>query len=368
MSSDVDIQPGSTEKWGLGFLINTTAYAGGRSAGSLAWAGIDNTFYWIDPKKAVCGVLMMQFLPFVDKEAVGATGGLRTCCLQWLEVKLLMRHSVSRRALLRLASASSTLPLTASPADTSVPRPFHIAIPQATVDRILARVREARWPDRLDADDWRYGANWDYMKQLAAYWTSRYDWRKAEARLNTYPQFKARVEDFDIHFYHVRGSGPRPVPLILTHGWPGSVLEFLDAIGPLTDPASFGGSAEDAFDVVVPSLPGFGFSSKPKGKPVGPPTTARLWHKLMTQTLGYSRYGAQGGDWGAFVTMQLARSIPGRFNRNPPQLRHRSFGSRRGTKRSGAHLEESGGGVRQCGIGLCARASQQALDRGLCAV
>jgi pimeloyl-ACP methyl ester carboxylesterase len=174
----------------------------------------------------------------------------------------------------------------------------------------MARVRAARWPDRLDADDWRYGANWDYLKQLATYWTTRFDWRKAESRLNSYPQFKARVEDFDIHFYHVRGRGPRPFPLILTHGWPGSVLEFQDAIGPLTDPVRFGGSAEDSFDVVVPSLPGYGFSSKPKGKPVGPPTTARLWHQLMKQVLGYSRYGAQGGDWGAFVTMQLAAQFP----------------------------------------------------------
>jgi microsomal epoxide hydrolase len=189
-------------------------------------------------------------------------------------------------------------------------RPFRVAIPQKTVDHILARVREAHWPDRLEADDWRYGANWDYMKELAAYWTTRFDWRKAETRLNSFPQFKARVEDFDIHFYHVRGTGPRPLPIVLTHGWPGSVVEFLDAIGPLTDPARFGGRAEDAFDVVVPSLPGYGFSSKPHGKPVGPITTARLWHKLMRDELGYSLYGAQGGDWGAFVTIQLARQFP----------------------------------------------------------
>jgi len=180
----------------------------------------------------------------------------------------------------------------------------------ASIDRILARVKEARFPDRLDADDWRYGANWDYMKDLAAYWATRYDWRKTEAALNSWPQFKARVEDFDIHFYHVRGKGPRPMPLILTHGWPGSVVEFLDAIGPLSDPASFGGRAEDAFDVIVPSLPGFGFSSKPKGKPVGPVSTARLWHKLMTEALGYKKYGAQGGDWGAFATIQLAGQFP----------------------------------------------------------
>ncbi len=116
------------------------------------------------------------------------------------------------------------------------------------------------------------------MKAVAAYWTSAYDWRKAEAILNRYPQFGAPVADYDIHFYHVRGRGPRPVPLILTHGWPGSVYEFLDAIEPLTDPERYGGSPEDAFDVVIPSLPGFGFSSKPNGRPIGPPTTAAFWH------------------------------------------------------------------------------------------
>ena len=190
------------------------------------------------------------------------------------------------------------------------PKPFRVAIPQRTIDHILLRVREANWPERLGENTWSYGANWDYLKQLATYWTTRFDWRKAEAKLNGYPQFKAQVDDFEIHFYHVRGRGPRPIPLVLTHGWPGSVVEFLDAIGPLSDPARFGGSADDAFDVVVPSLPGFGFSSKPKGKPVGPVTTARLWNKLMRQVLGYPRYGAQGGDWGGSVTTPLARDFP----------------------------------------------------------
>jgi pimeloyl-ACP methyl ester carboxylesterase len=212
---------------------------------------------------------------------------------------------ITRRTLL---AASLATPLMSETHDT--PRPFRVAVSQKTIDRILTRVREARWPDRLDADDWRYGANWNYMKELAAYWTTRYDWRKAEARLNSFPQFKTRVEDFDIHFYHVRGTGPRPLPIILTHGWPGSVMEFLDVMGPLSDPAHHGASAADSFDVVVPSLPGFGFSSKPQGKPVGPQTTARLWHKLMRDVLGYSRYGAQGGDWGSAVTIQLARQFP----------------------------------------------------------
>ena len=216
----------------------------------------------------------------------------------------------SRRALLKMVPAPLGLPLLAQ-TQPSAARPFRVNIPQATIRRILTRVREARWPDKLDAADWRYGANWDYMKSLAEYWTTHYDWKKAEAGLNRYPQFLAPVEDFEIHFYHVRGKGPRPIPLILTHGWPGSVLEFQDAIGPLTDPAAHGGAPDDAFDVVVPSLPGFGFSSKPRGKPIGPNTTARLWHTLMTRALGYSKFGAQGGDWGQAVTLQLAQQFPG---------------------------------------------------------
>ena len=125
----------------------------------------------------------------------------------------------------------------------SAPRPFRVDVPQATIDRILNRVRDTQWPDRLDATDWRYGANWDYVRALAQYWVERFDWRKAEKNLNRYPQFLARVGDYDIHFYHVKGRGsPKPMPLILTHGWPGSVLEFIEAIGPLSDPASFGGS------------------------------------------------------------------------------------------------------------------------------
>jgi pimeloyl-ACP methyl ester carboxylesterase len=215
----------------------------------------------------------------------------------------------SRRDLLRLAPVSLAVPLLAQ-TRPATPREFRVAIPQTTIRRILTRVRQARWPDSLDAPDWRYGVNWNYMHALAQHWTTRFDWRKAEAGLNRYPQFMAKVEDFDIHFYHARGKGPNPVPLVLTHGWPGSVFEFQEAIGPLTDPASFGGSAQDCFDVIVPSLPGFGFSSKPKGKPIGTRTTARLWHRLLTEVLGYQKYAAQGGDWGYAVTVQLAADHP----------------------------------------------------------
>src|ERR1700674_1408609 len=215
----------------------------------------------------------------------------------------------SRRSLLQLICAAAARRLLAE-TPGSAARPFRVAVPKQTLDRILTRVREARWPDRLEGG-WQYGANYDYLKELAAYWTTRYSWRKAEEHLNSFPQFIARVEDFDVHFFHVKGKGPRPVPIVITHGWPGSVVEFLDAIGPLTDPARFGGSADDAFDVVIPSLPGFGFSSKPKEKPIGPVTIARLWHTLMTKVAGYQRFGAQGGDWGSQVTIQLANQFPG---------------------------------------------------------
>lgn len=222
---------------------------------------------------------------------------------------------LSRRALLETFVAVGSLPLLAAGRPDpqlpgAAPRPFRVDIPAATIDRILKRVLETRLPDRLEANDWRYGANWDYMKALAKYWTAQFDWRKAEANLNRYPQFLARVGDFDIHFYHVKGRGPKPVPLILTHGWPGSVFEFLEAIGPLSDPARFGGSPEDAFDVVVPSVPGFGFSSKPEGNPIGLTTTATLWNRLMTEVLRYPKYGAQGGDVGNGVTNQMAHQYP----------------------------------------------------------
>ena len=213
---------------------------------------------------------------------------------------------MTRRDALRLLPASFAL--TMLPQNNGL-RQFRVNIPQSTVSRLIARVKDTRLPDRLDASDWRYGANWDYIKALREYWVTEFDWRRAQTNLNRYPQFMARVGEYDIHFYHVKGQGPRPLPLILTHGWPGSVFEFLEAISPLTDPARHGGSADDAFDVIVPSLPGFGFSSKP-AQPIGPPTTARLWHTLMTRVLGYTKFGAQGGDWGNTVTLALAREFP----------------------------------------------------------
>ncbi|MEQ1729392.1 MAG: epoxide hydrolase family protein [Vicinamibacterales bacterium] len=214
---------------------------------------------------------------------------------------------MSRRVFLQLVPAALAIPVNAQ--SSGAPVPFRVDVPEAAIVRIMNRVRETRLPSRLAAPDWRYGVNWDYMQSLVEYWTNRFDWRKAEANLNRFPQFRTRIDGYDIHFYHVRGRGPRPLPLVLTHGWPGSVFEFLEAIGPLSDPARFGGTAEDAFDVIVPSIPGFGFSSKPTA-PIGHPTIARLWHSLMTDVLGYTSFGAQGGDLGSGVTRELAIAFP----------------------------------------------------------
>jgi len=213
---------------------------------------------------------------------------------------------MTRRNALQLLPALFALPVIQQ---KNILRPFKVDVPQAVINRILTRVKNTRLPDRLESADWSYGADWNYMKSLAEYWVSQFDWKKAQANLNRYPQFQAMVEGYDIHFYYVKGRGAKTVPLILTHGWPGSVFEFLEGIGPLSDPEKYGGSAADAFDVIVPSIPGFGFSSKPK-QPIGPPTTARLWHTLMTSVLGYSKFGAQGGDWGNAITVVLARDFP----------------------------------------------------------
>ena len=189
-------------------------------------------------------------------------------------------------------------------------RDFRLAAPQARVDRIWAKLADADFTYApADDTDWRYGADVLYLKDFVDYWLKRYDWRAAEAELNRYPQFLANVDGLDVHFYHVRGNGPAPAPLILTHGWPGSTYEFFGVIDRLTDPARFGGDANDAFDLIVPSLPGYGPSQRPAA-PRGPCYTANLWRKLMTEALGYRRYFAQGGDWGSAVTSWLGATAP----------------------------------------------------------
>ena len=184
-------------------------------------------------------------------------------------------------------------------------KPFKVAWTEAEVEAQLARVRAYPWPPAPEGPDgWMYGCDGAFLKRLCDYWTSGFDWRAAVANLNRFPQFTARIEDFDIHFLHVVGEAAGKRPLLISHGWPGSHFEFWGVIEKLAFPSRFGGKASDAFDLVIPSLPGFGFSSKPM-RPFGQRQTARLFNTLMTEVLGYSRYLAQGGDWGALVTSCL---------------------------------------------------------------
>ena len=189
-------------------------------------------------------------------------------------------------------------------------RPFEVHVPAQTLDRIRQRLTEAHWSYAPDDDDgdWRYGADRVWLKSLVDYWVRDYDWTAAQARLNRWPQFKTEVEGLDIHFVHVKGSNSRPRPLVLTHGWPGSVVEFHGVIDRLAHPERFGGAADDGFDLVVPSLPGYAFSQRPS-RPIGPRRVAALWRTLMLR-LGYDRFGAQGGDWGSAVSSWLASDHP----------------------------------------------------------
>jgi microsomal epoxide hydrolase len=189
----------------------------------------------------------------------------------------------------------------------TVIKPFEVIWTEAEVESVLRPVRTYPWPPIPDVPDgWAYGCDAGYLRGLCDYWAGAYDWRAAMADLNRFPQFTVRIEDFDIHFLHVVGEAKGSRPLIITHGWPGSHYEFWQVIEKLAFPSRFGGQASDAFDLVIPSLPGFGFSSKPT-RPVGQRTTARLFNTLMSEVLGYKTYLAQGGDWGAMVTSWLAR-------------------------------------------------------------
>ena len=183
--------------------------------------------------------------------------------------------------------------------------PFQVEWRESEVTRVLDQVRQCVLPPAPPGSGWTYGCDAAFLERLRRHWTESFDWRAAVERLNRYPQFTARMEDLDIHFVHVRGEGSNRTPLLLTHGWPGSHYEFWQIIEPLAFPSRVGGKPQDALDLVIPSLPGFGFSGKPAG-PLGQRVTARLWNKLMTEVLGYQHYLAQGGDWGAIVTSWLA--------------------------------------------------------------
>lgn len=184
------------------------------------------------------------------------------------------------------------------------PSPFQVAWDPAVVEHVLARVAAYPLPVAPEGGGWAYGCDADYLRTLTSHWVEGYDWRAAQDGLNRWPQFTARVEDFDLHYLHVVGEAGGKRPLIITHGWPGSHYEFWDVIEPLAFPSRHGGDPADAFDLVIPSLPGFGFSSKPT-RPFGQRATARLFDTLMRETLGYDRYLAQGGDWGGLVTSYL---------------------------------------------------------------
>lgn len=183
-------------------------------------------------------------------------------------------------------------------------RPFTLNVAQPHLDDLKTRIAQTRWAERETVDDWSQGAPLDAVKDLAGYWRKDYDWRRCEARLNALGQFVTEIDGLDIHFLHVRSPHPEAMPLVITHGWPGSVIEFMGVIEQLADPVKFGGRAEDAFHVVAPSLPGFGFSAKPAQKGWGVEQIARAWGQLMA-LLGYTRWVAQGGDWGSAVTTSI---------------------------------------------------------------
>jgi len=183
--------------------------------------------------------------------------------------------------------------------------PFAVNVSSTILDDLRDRLARTRWPDQVDEAGWDYGVELSYLKELVQYWLTAFDWRKQERLINKLPQFRAQVNGLNIHFVHVRGKGPKPLPLVVSHGWPSSFFEMHKIIRPLADPASHGGDAEDAFDVVVPSLPGFGFSERPLHR--GPVSFDLVWRTLMTEVLGYRRFGAHGSDIGARVTSALGR-------------------------------------------------------------
>jgi pimeloyl-ACP methyl ester carboxylesterase len=194
-------------------------------------------------------------------------------------------------------------------ATTAAIRPFHANVPEQALVDLRQRIAATRWPDREPVTDRSQGAQLAKIQALVRYWGAGYDWRKAEAKLNDLPQFVTKIEGLDIHFIHVRSRHPNALPLIMTHGWPGSSFELLKIIGPLTDPTAHGGRAEDAFDLVLPSMPGYGFSGKPQSTGWNPDQIARAWDELMRR-LGYKGYVSQGGDWGAVISDVMARQAP----------------------------------------------------------
>jgi pimeloyl-ACP methyl ester carboxylesterase len=219
--------------------------------------------------------------------------------------------SLDRRGFLASSMALGAVSLfpAAVRAQDGAIRPFRIDVPEEQLVDLRRRIAATRWPDQETVNDGSQGVQLAKFQELVRYWGTGYDWRKAEAKLNALPQFMTTIDGVDIHFIHVRSRHPNALPLIMTHGWPGSVIELLKTVGPLTDPTAHGGRAEDAFDLVLPSMPGYGFSGKPTGTGWNPDRIARAWAELMKR-LGYTRYVAQGGDWGSPVSGAMARQAP----------------------------------------------------------
>jgi len=206
-----------------------------------------------------------------------------------------------------LANSSDAQPSVAVATEaTDVVLPFRIHVSKAALSDLRQRVRATRWPDKETVSDQSQGVQLTKIQELLRYWGTDYDWRKTEAKLNALPQFVTSIDGLDIHFIHVRSRHANALPLIITHGWPGSILELVNTIGPLTDPIAYGGSAEDAFDVVIPSMPGYGFSGKPNGTGWGVDRIGKAWDVLMKR-LGYKNYVSQGGDWGSVVADAMGR-------------------------------------------------------------
>ena len=191
-----------------------------------------------------------------------------------------------------------------------VPTPFTLNVPDTAIADLKARLALTRFPDSAPGAPWAFGTSVEYAKDLVAYWKNDFDWRAQEAALNAFPQFVSQTPDVDLHYLHVPGVGPNPYPLLLLHGWPGSVYEFLDIIPRLTDPARFGGDPKDAFTVVAPSLPGYGLSFKPGQKRFSLQEIAATTHDLMVETLGYKKFAVQGGDWGAGTASMIGNTFP----------------------------------------------------------
>jgi pimeloyl-ACP methyl ester carboxylesterase len=213
--------------------------------------------------------------------------------------------TITALAMVLLAIPSSSTAAAAEDHGTAI-RPFRAHVPDADLADLRSRLKATRWPDKETVADQSQGVPLATLQELVRYWSTDYDWRKGEAKLNALPQFITTIDGVDIHFIHVKSRHPNALPLIITHGWPGSVFEQIKLIGPLTDPTKYGGRAEDAFDVVIPSLPGFGFSGRPTESGWGLERIGRAWDVLMKR-LGYTRYVAQGGDWGAGVTEAMGR-------------------------------------------------------------